>query len=191
MAAFSLNGTAPRIADPARCWIAPGAQVIGDVLIGLDVSIWFNAVLRGDNGTITIGDRCNIQDGAIVHLDPGIPATIGAGVTVGHRAIVHGATVGEGSLIGMGATLLNRSVIGADSLVGAHALVTEGKVFPPGVLIVGSPAKVARELTPEEIAGLRASSASYVANLRRFATGLAPVQSLSTLPLAPVSVTTS
>jgi len=172
MSLHSLDQETPVIADPERVYIAPGAHVIGRVHLGLDVSIWFNVVIRGDNDLITIGDRTNIQDGAIVHADPGAPATIGADCTIGHRAIVHGATVGEGSLIGMGATVLNGAVIGARSLVGANALVTEGKVFPEGSLIVGAPAKLVRVLSPEEIEGLRLSAAGYVANGRRFAAGL-------------------
>lgn len=140
MTLYTLDQETPVLADPERVYIAPGAHVIGRVHLGLDVSIWFNVVIRGGNDLITIGDRTNIQDGAIVHADPGVPATIGADCTIGHRAIVRDASIGAGSLIGMGATVLNGAVIGADSLVGANALVTEGKVFPEGSLIVGTPA---------------------------------------------------
>ncbi|MCU6455263.1 gamma carbonic anhydrase family protein, partial [Sphingomonas sp. A2-49] len=156
-------------------YIAPGAHVIGDVTLGPRASIWFGAVLRGDTAAIVIGPESNVQDGAMVHADPGMPTTIGSGVTIGHHAIVHGATVGDNSLIGMGATILNRAVIGADSLVGAHALVTEGKCFPAGSLIVGAPARVLRALTEAEIAGLRLSAATYVANARRYADSLMPL----------------
>lgn len=174
MAIYSLDQEAPRFADPARAYVAPGAHLVGRILVGLDVSIWFNVVIRGDNDLITIGDGTNIQDGSIVHADPGVPATIGAGCTIGHRVIIHGATIGAGSLIGMGATILNRAVIGPNCLVGANALVTEGKEFPEGSLIVGAPAKVVRQLSEQEIAGLRASAEGYVANGRRFAAGLKP-----------------
>lgn len=172
MPIYALEGNAAMFADPDRAYVAPGAQLIGDIRIGRDVSIWFNAVIRADNDVIGIGDRANIQDGAIVHADPGVPATIGADVTVGHRAIIHGASVGDGSLVGMGATILNGARIGKACLVGANALVTEGKVFPDGSLIVGAPAQLKRALTDEEMAGLLRSAESYVFNGRRFAAGL-------------------
>ncbi|WP_293872630.1 MULTISPECIES: gamma carbonic anhydrase family protein [unclassified Sphingomonas] len=173
MTCYALDGVAPEIG--ADVYVAPGAQVIGRVVLGERASIWFGAVLRGDNDPIRIGAESNVQDGAMIHADPGVPTTIGDGVTIGHHAIVHGATVGDRSLIGMGATLLNRAVIGADCIVGANALVTEGKAFPDGSLIVGSPARLARPLTDAEIAGLRLSAATYVANARRYATGLTPL----------------
>lgn len=173
MTRYALDGVAPDIG--ADVYVAPGAQVIGRVVLGDRASIWFGAVLRGDNDPIRIGAESNVQDGAMIHADPGVPTTIGDGVTIGHHAIVHGATVGDRSLIGMGATLLNRAVIGADCIVGANALVTEGKAFPDGSLIVGSPARLARPLTDAEIAGLRLSAATYVANARRYATGLTPL----------------
>ena len=173
MTCYGLGDAEPAIG--ADVYVAPGVHVIGDVTLGDRVSIWFGAVVRGDNDPIRIGAESNVQDGAMVHADPGVPTTIGRGVTIGHHAIVHGATVGDNSLIGMGATLLNRAVIGADSIVGANALVTEGKAFPAGSLIVGSPARVLRPLTDTEIAGLRVSAATYVANARRYADGLRPV----------------
>ncbi len=173
MTCYGLGDVEPAIG--VDVYVAPGAHVIGDVILGDRVSIWFGAVVRGDNDPIRIGAESNVQDGAMVHADPGVPTTIGRGVTIGHHAIVHGATVGDNSLIGMGATLLNRAVIGADSIVGANALVTEGKAFPAGSLIVGSPARVLRPLTDTEIAGLRVSAATYVANARRYADGLRPV----------------
>ena len=146
--------------------------MIGRVRLAPDVGIWFGAVLRGDNEPIEIGERSNIQEGAMLHTDSGFPLTIGPGVTVGHHAILHGCTVGADSLIGMGATVLNGARIGARCLVGANALVTEGKGFPDGSLIVGAPAKAVRELDAAAIEGLRESAARYVSNWRRFAAGL-------------------
>ena len=172
MSCYRLEDAAPALGEDV--FVAPGAHVIGRVTLGERASVWFGAVIRGDNDPITIGAESNVQDGAMIHADPGAPATIGRGVTIGHHAIVHGATVGDHSLIGMGATLLNRAVIGAESIVGAQALVTEGKVFPPRTLIVGAPAKAVRPLTEAEVAGLRASAATYVANARRYAAGLSP-----------------
>jgi carbonic anhydrase/acetyltransferase-like protein (isoleucine patch superfamily) len=142
--------------------------VIGRVHLGRDVSIWFGAVLRGDNDEIRIGDRTNIQDGAVLHADPGFPLHLGDDVTVGHRAIVHGCTIGAGTLVGMGATILNGARIGRNCLIGANALVTEGKAFPDGSLIVGAPAKAVRALDAETAARLAQTAGNYVANGRRF-----------------------
>ena len=175
MPLYSLDDLAPILVDKDRCWIAPDAQVVGNVTLDEDSSVWFGAVIRGDNDPIVIGARSNIQDGSVLHSDPGSPLTIGEGVTVGHKVTLHGCTVGDNSLIGIGAVVLNRAIIGRDSIVGAGALVTEGKVFPDGVLIVGSPARVARELTAEQIEGLKRSAAHYVDNARRFAKGLKQV----------------
>ncbi|UAK26670.1 gamma carbonic anhydrase family protein [Sphingomonas nostoxanthinifaciens] len=175
MTLYVLDGIAPQLADPKACFVAPGAALIGRVVAGRDTSFWFGVVVRADNDLIEIGDRTNVQDGAIVHADPDVPTRIGAGCTIGHRAIVHGATIGDDCLIGMGATILNGAMIGANSLVGANALVTEGKIFPPGSLIVGAPAQVRRPLSEDEIAGIRRSADSYVANGRRFGAGLQPV----------------
>jgi carbonic anhydrase/acetyltransferase-like protein (isoleucine patch superfamily) len=172
MPLYELDGAAPVVADPLRLFIAPGAQVIGKVGLGLDVSIWFNAVLRGDNERISIGDGSNVQEGCTLHTDPGFPMTIGRDCTIGHNAILHGCAIGDGALVGMGATVLNGAKIGKGSLVGAGALVTEGKDFPDHVLIVGAPARVARELDPAAIEGLKKAAASYVANGRRFRLGL-------------------
>ncbi|MBT8079803.1 MAG: gamma carbonic anhydrase family protein [Gammaproteobacteria bacterium] len=154
-------------------YIAPSASVIGSVRLRPNSSVWFNAVLRGDNDWIDIGEMSNVQDGSVLHTDPGIPLTVGAGVTIGHMAMLHGCIVGDGSLIGIGATILNRAKIGASSIVGAGALVTEGKEFPDGVLLLGSPAKVARELEPKEIDFLGVSARVYVENARRFQDTLA------------------
>ncbi len=172
MALYRLGEHAPHIADTTRIWIAPGAHVIGRVRIGLDVGIWFGAVIRGDNDPIAIGDRTNIQEGAVLHTDAGFPLTLGDGITVGHGAIVHGCTVGDDTLVGMGATILNGAKIGRNCLVGANALVTEGKEFPDNSLIVGAPAKAVRVLDEAAVAGLRASADRYVSNAKRFAQGL-------------------
>lgn len=149
-------------------WLAPSAIVVGDVTLAEDCSVWFNASLRGDMEAILVGPRTNIQEGAIFHADPGFPAIVGANVTIGHAAIVHGARIGDSAIIGMRATLMNGATIGAHSLVGAGALVTEGKSFPAGVLILGSPAKVVRELTHEEIEHNKRVAEIYVQRARAF-----------------------
>jgi carbonic anhydrase/acetyltransferase-like protein (isoleucine patch superfamily) len=172
MPLYWLDEHRPQLADPARVWIAPGAHVIGRVFLGLDVSIWFNASLRGDNEPIAIGDETNIQEGSVLHTDPGFPIRIGRGVTVGHKAMLHGCEIGDGALIGMGSTILNGARIGAGCLVGAGALVTEGKEYPPNSLIVGAPARVVRELDADSSARLKAAAAGYVINGRRFRAGL-------------------
>lgn len=173
MPIYSLGELVPQLPSDGRFWIAPGAQVVGNVMLGDEASIWFNAVVRGDNEPITIGARTNIQDGSVLHSDPGSPLTIGEGVTVGHKVTLHGCTVGDNSLIGIGAVILNRAVIGRDSIVGAGSLVPEGKTFPDGVLLLGSPARVVRELTVEQIAVLKRSADHYVTNAERFRTSLA------------------
>lgn len=170
MAIYQLDDLSPQVPDSA--WVAPNAQVMGDVVMGEHSSLWYGAVARGDTATLTIGANSNVQDGSVLHADRGAPLTIGAGVTVGHQAVLHGCTVGDGSLIGIGAVVLNHAHIGRHCLVGAGSLVTEGKVFPDGVMIMGSPAKVVRELTPEQIEGLRQSAAHYVANAQRHRRGL-------------------
>ncbi|WP_342361220.1 gamma carbonic anhydrase family protein [Terrarubrum flagellatum] len=172
MPLYSLDGHAPEIADPARFYLAPDAHVIGRVRIGLDVSVWFGAVVRGDNDLIIIGDETNIQDGCVLHVDPGVPLTLGRNVTVGHKAILHGCVIGDGALIGMGATVLDGARIGAGSLVGAGALVTEGKEFPERSLIVGSPAKAIRQLDDAAVANVARLSDNYVRNGKRFRAGL-------------------
>ncbi len=166
MATYALGDLAPTI-DPSA-WVADSAQVIGNVTLAEDVSIWFGAVLRGDTEHMRIGRGTNIQDGSVLHADIGMPLTVGENVTVGHKVMLHGCTVGDGSLIGIGAVVLNGARIGKHCLVGAGALVTEGKEFPDGSMIIGSPAKVARALTPEQIAGLRMGAPGYVENARRF-----------------------
>jgi carbonic anhydrase/acetyltransferase-like protein (isoleucine patch superfamily) len=175
MGIFAINGKAPQFSDRASNWIAPGAVIIGDVLIGRDAGIWFGVTIRGDNEPIRIGDATNVQENVVMHTDPGFPLTVGSGCTIGHRALLHGCTIGDDSLVGMGAIILNGARIGRGSLVGAGALVTEGKAFPDGSLIVGSPAKVVRALDGDAVARLRQSAAHYVANGRRFAAGLVEV----------------
>lgn len=169
MTTYSLGAAAPSLPASGDCWIAPGAHVIGDVRIGPEVGIWFCAVLRGDNEPMTIGARTNIQEHAMLHSDPGFPLVIGENVTIGHRAIVHGCTIGDGTLVGMGAVILNGAKIGRNCLIGAGALVTEGKEIPDGSLVVGSPAKVVRTLDKPAIASLAGSADGYVRNWRRFA----------------------
>jgi carbonic anhydrase/acetyltransferase-like protein (isoleucine patch superfamily) len=172
MPIYSLDGVEPILPADGRYWIAPDAHVIGRVRLGTDVSIWFGSVLRGDNELIDIGDRTNVQEGCMLHTDPGFPMTIGPDCTVGHHAILHGCTVGPTALIGMGATLLNGARIGAGSIVGANALVTEGKEFPDNSLIIGSPAKAVRTLDAEAAEKLRGTARHYVQNFNRFANGL-------------------
>ncbi|MEM8752545.1 MAG: gamma carbonic anhydrase family protein [Pseudomonadota bacterium] len=169
---YALDGVAPETPEDGDFWIAPGARVMGRVRIGAGASVWFNAVIRGDNELIDVGAGSNVQDGAVMHTDPGFPLKIGADCTIGHQAILHGCEIGEGALIGMGATILNGAKIGAGCLVGANALVTEGKSFPDGSLIVGAPAKAARALDPQAIQALKASALHYRENMRRFRSGL-------------------
>ena len=170
MALYELDGSTPQVAESA--WVADSAEVMGNVHLAADSSIWFGAVLRGDNDPITIGAGTNVQDGSVLHSDYGQPLTLGERVTVGHKVMLHGCTVGDESLIGIGAVVLNGARIGRNCLVGAGALVTEGKEFPDGSMILGSPAKAVRQLTPEQIQGLRRSAEGYIDNARRFRAGL-------------------
>jgi len=170
MPLYALDDLAPSLGEGA--WAAPSADLIGDVRLGARASIWFGAVIRADNTPIIIGDESNIQDGAVGHSDPGAPLTIGRRVTVGHQAILHGCTVGGLALIGMGARVLNGAVIGERCLVGAGALVTEGKSFEPGMLIVGSPARVLRPLSEHELAALEVSAAHYAEKAAHYASHL-------------------
>jgi carbonic anhydrase/acetyltransferase-like protein (isoleucine patch superfamily) len=170
MACYAIDGKTPQIPDTS--WAAPSADLIGDVQLGTQVGIWFGAVIRADNTPIIVGDRTNVQEGCMLHSDPGIPLAIGVDCTIGHHAILHGCTIGNRVLVGMGATVLNNAVIGDDCLVGAGALVTEGKAFPPGSLIMGVPAKVVRELPPETVAALKTSAAEYAARQARFSADL-------------------
>jgi carbonic anhydrase/acetyltransferase-like protein (isoleucine patch superfamily) len=170
MAIYSLNDVAPLISD--RAWVADSAQVIGRVELAEDVSVWFGSVIRGDSDSIRIGSRSNIQDASVLHTDEGIPLTVGDDVTIGHRVMLHGCTIGDGSLIGIGAVVLNKAKIGKGCLVGAGSLVTEGKEFPDGSMIMGSPARMIRQLTPEQIEGIREIARHYVENASRFRVGL-------------------
>jgi carbonic anhydrase/acetyltransferase-like protein (isoleucine patch superfamily) len=172
MPLYALDDLTPQTPSEGRFWLAPDAQVVGHVILGEDVGIWFGAAIRGDNEPIRIGARSNIQEGAVLHSDHGFPLTIGADVTVGHRAILHGCTIGDGALIGMGATVMNGARIGAGSIIGAGALVTEGKEIPEGSLVMGAPAKVIRALDAETRQRLLASAAHYVENAQRFRRGL-------------------
>jgi carbonic anhydrase/acetyltransferase-like protein (isoleucine patch superfamily) len=170
MAIYRLGETSPSI-DPTA-WVAPSADLIGDVRLGPRASVWFGAIIRADNTPIILGEETNFQDGAIGHSDPGGPLTIGARVTVGHQAILHGCTVEDEALIGLGARILNGAVIGAQCIVGAGALVTEGKMFEPRSLIVGSPARTMRTLSDEQVALLRLSAAHYAEKAAAYARDL-------------------
>jgi carbonic anhydrase/acetyltransferase-like protein (isoleucine patch superfamily) len=172
MTLYALDDVVPVLPADGDFWIAPGAHVMGSVRIGPRVGIWFGAVLRGDQEPIVIGEDTNLQEHSVFHTDHGFPLTVGKGCTVGHRAMLHGCTIGDNVLIGMGATVLNGAKVGDDCLVGAGAIVTEGKEIPPGSLVLGIPAKVARMLTADEIGRNRWAAEHYVANWRRFAGGL-------------------
>ncbi|MBL8575538.1 MAG: gamma carbonic anhydrase family protein [Hyphomicrobiaceae bacterium] len=172
MPIYALDEAVPAFPESGAYWVAPSAVLVGRVRLLSDASVWFGAVLRGDNEWIEIGERSNVQDMAMLHTDMGYPMIIGADVTIGHKAILHGCSVGDNSLIGMGATLLNGVKIGRNSIVGANALVTEGKEFPDNSLIVGTPAKAIRTLDEAAVARLKASAAGYVANHRRFKAGM-------------------
>ena len=170
MAVYALDGVEPQIAESA--WVADSAQVMGEVHMGADASVWFGTVVRGDTSSITIGEGTNVQDASVLHADLGMPLVIGRHVTVGHQVMLHGCTIGDESLIGIGAIVLNGALIGKNCLVGAGALVTEGKEFSDGSMIIGSPARVVKQLTPEQIQGLRQSAQHYIDNARRFRAGL-------------------
>ena len=172
MAAYALDGIAPELPEEGGYWIAPSASVIGKVRLERGASVWFGAVIRGDNELITIGENSNVQDGAVMHTDPGLPLTVGKGCTIGHKAILHGCTIGDNTLIGMGAVILNRARIGRNCLIGANALITEGKEIPDNSLVMGQPGKIAGELNEEAIARLAKSAENYVRNWQRFAGGL-------------------
>jgi carbonic anhydrase/acetyltransferase-like protein (isoleucine patch superfamily) len=175
MTAYRLGERAPTVPGDHEYWIAPTATVIGNVTLKKNASIWFGAVLRGDNDPIVIGENSNIQDNAVLHTDIGQPLTIGANVTVGHMVMMHGCTVGDGSLVGIGSIVLNGARIGKCCLIGAGALVTEGKEFPDYSVVMGSPGKVVRTLTLEQAAGIAAGTMHYVENWRRFQAGLTPL----------------
>jgi carbonic anhydrase/acetyltransferase-like protein (isoleucine patch superfamily) len=156
-------------------WIAPSADIMGDVTLGNNVSIWWGSVLRGDNDPMVIGDNCNIQDGCVLHTDPGFPLTLGNNVSVGHMVMLHGCTIGEGSLIGINSVILNGARIGKNCLIGAKALITEGKEIPDNSLVMGAPGKVIREVSDKQKAHLQKIAASYVARWQRYRMELRPI----------------
>jgi len=173
MTLYALDGVAPQVAEDT--WIAPDANVIGNVVLEAGASVWFGCTLRGDNEKIRVGRGSNLQENCVLHTDMGYPLVIGAGCTIGHKAMLHGCTIEENSLVGMGATVLNGAVIGRDCLIGAGALVTEGKEIPDGSLVMGAPGRVVRSLDADAIAGLRASAVHYQERMRRFRDGLREV----------------
>lgn len=172
MPIYSLDGITPQFPASGDYWVAPTAVLAGDIVLEDEASVWFGAVLRGDNERITIGRRSNVQDGAVLHTDMGYPLRVGADCTIGHRVVLHGCIVGDNTLIGMGATVLNGAHIGRNCLIGANALIPEGKTIPDNSLVVGMPGKVVRTLDSKAIAGLTASAAGYVGNWRRYYAGL-------------------
>ena len=172
---YELDGQKPDLPEEGRYWVAPNAAVIGKVRLKIDCSIWFGAVLRGDNEWIELGERSQIQDNATLHTDAGFPITIGPGCVIGHNVILHGCTLGAHTLIGMGAIVLNGARIGANSIVGAGALITEGKSFPERSLIVGTPARAIRTLDETATAGIADGAEFYVGNFKRYAKGLKPI----------------
>jgi len=174
MTIYSLADKKPRLPPEGEYWIADNAVVVGDVTLKSGASVWFGVTVRGDNDPIVIGANTNIQDGSVLHSDPGEPLTIGDNVTVGHMAMLHSCTIGDNTLIGIGAVVLGRAVIGKNCLIGANALITEGKVIPDGSLVMGQPGKVVRQLDEAQIAALTASAHHYVQNWRRYAQALKP-----------------
>ncbi|HTJ01940.1 MAG TPA: gamma carbonic anhydrase family protein [Methylovirgula sp.] len=175
MPLYAIDGIAPILPERGRYWVAPDAQIIGQIELAEDVSVWFASVIRGDNDLIKLGPRTNVQDGCLLHTDRGFPMHIGADCSIGHHAVLHGATIGDNCLIGMGAILLNGAKLGRNCLVGANALVTEGKEFPDNSLIVGSPARVIRTLDDAAVGQMRENAAHYVRNWQRYARGLTPL----------------
>ena len=179
MSIYALGDRTPRFGEGS--WVAHNATVIGAVAAGRDVSIWYNVVIRGDNDPITIGDGSNIQDGSVLHNDKGVPLAIGAGVTIGHMAMLHGCTIGDGSLIGINAVILNKAVIGKNCIIGANALIPEGKIIPDRSLVVGSPGRVIRELSDAEIEHLKWNASHYVDNARLYETELRAIDPATVL----------
>jgi len=175
MTAYRLGDRVPSLPKEDEYWIAPNATVLGDVVLKKNASIWFGAVLRGDNDPIIIGENSNIQDNCVLHTDVGQPLTIGDNVTVGHMVMLHGCTIGDNCLVGIGSIILNGARIGRGCLIGANTLITEGKEFPDHSMILGSPGRVARTVSPEQAAGLAAGALHYVENWKRFKAGLSPL----------------
>ena len=170
MPIYALDDLHPQIA--ASAWLAPSAAIIGDVVVGEQVSIWFNTTLRGDTDRISVGAGSNIQDGSVCHCDPGTPLTIGSNVTVGHKVMLHGCSIGDGSLIGIGSIIMNHAKIGKNCIVGAGSLVTEGKEFPDNSLIMGAPAKLVRTLDADALEKMKTNASNYIKNGARYAQGL-------------------
>jgi len=172
MAIYELGGVKPETPDSGNYWVADNATVVGNVILKENASVWFNAVLRGDNDPITVGENSNIQDGSVLHTDHGCPLTIGKNVTVGHMVMLHGCTIGDGTLVGIGSTILNRAKIGKNCIIGAHALIAEGKEIPDNSLVIGAPGRVMRTLGEPEAQMIQASADVYVANWKTFKDGL-------------------
>lgn len=173
MTIYTLDGVSPRFPESGNYWVAPDANVIGNVVLEEDASVWFGCTLRGDNEEIRVGQGSNIQENCVLHTDPGFPMEIGRNCTIGHKVMLHGCTIGEQALIGMGATVLNGARIGKHCLIGAGALITEGKEIPEGSLVMGTPGKVVRQLSKDQIAGLLKTAQGYQRNFRRYKAGLA------------------
>lgn len=176
MSLYELDGAQPDLPGQGNFWVAPCAVLIGKVKLELEASVWFGAILRGDNELVHVGEGTNVQDCCVLHTDMGYPLTLGAGCTIGHQAALHGCAVGANCLIGIGATVLNGVRIGENSLIGARSLIPEGKEIPPGSLVMGSPGRVVRQLTAEEIDRIARSARTYAANWRRFAAGLKAIE---------------
>jgi carbonic anhydrase/acetyltransferase-like protein (isoleucine patch superfamily) len=169
---YQLDDVSVSLAEDGSAWVAPTAVLIGRIRLERNASVWFGAVLRGDNELIHVGEDTNVQDGVVMHTDMGSPLTIGRGCTIGHLAMLHGCTIGENTLIGIGATILNDTRVGRNCIIGAHCLLPEGKDIPDNSLVVGAPGRVVRDVTPEEVEGLRRSAQHYVENARRYARSL-------------------
>jgi carbonic anhydrase/acetyltransferase-like protein (isoleucine patch superfamily) len=174
MPVYSLGNVTPELPNDDEYWIAPNASVIGRVILKKNASVWWRCTVRGDNDPITIGENTNVQDGSVLHSDMGSPLTIGANVTVGHMAMLHGCDIGDGSLIGIGAVVLNGAKIGRNCMIGSKALISEGKEIPDNSLVMGIPGKVVREVSPAQLEVLQLSAAGYVANWKRFRRELRP-----------------
>ena len=175
MTVYSLDGVTPQMPADGEWWIAPSATVIGNVKLLKGASVWFGATIRGDNELITIGENSNVQDGSVLHTDPGAPLTIGTNVTVGHLVMLHGCTIGDGTLVGIGSVILNRARIGNNCLIGANTFIGEGKEIPDNSMVLGAPGKVIRELDAGMAEVLKGSATHYVENWRRYAAGLKAV----------------
>ena len=171
---YDLDGVSVETPGEGRFWVAPNAILLGKVRLEQDSSVWFGAVLRGDNELITVGERSNVQDGAVLHTDPGFPLTIQADCTIGHMVMLHGCTIRRGSLIGIGSIILNGAIIGEECVIGANTLIAEGKIIPPRSMVMGSPGRIVRQLSDDDVKRFSGAAGRYVANWKRFAAGLKP-----------------